>query len=268
MEANTYYGMDYNPFTKAIKSDRLFESNDYRQMMNRMDFIIRSRGIGVFLSSPGMGKTTALRAKLDSLSPNRYKVIYICMTTVTAIDFYRILNDQLGLEESSQKSRLVRQIKEELKRIVDENRMEIIIAIDEAQYLKRDILKEFIMLMNFDYDSKDYCTLLLLGQNDFLRLLRYKNLEAFTQRINMNYTFTGMSEKETKEYVQNRLELVNCPKDLFTEESYHTLFTVANGSIRTLNLLVSKSLIVGFRREAKHIDTNIIMAASEELINV
>ena len=45
--------------------------------------------------------------------------------------------------------------------------MEIVLAIDEIQFLKKEVLREFIMLMNFDYDSKDYCTLLLLGQNDF-----------------------------------------------------------------------------------------------------
>lgn len=48
-----------------------------------------------------MGKTTCLRKALESLNPNRYVVIYICMTTITAIDFYRMLNNELGLEETT-----------------------------------------------------------------------------------------------------------------------------------------------------------------------
>lgn len=89
------------PFTKDAVVSTLFTSNDFNQMTNRLEFIIRSRGIGVFLSNPGMGKTTCLRKALESLNPNRYVVIYICMTTITAIDFYRMLNNELGLEETT-----------------------------------------------------------------------------------------------------------------------------------------------------------------------
>ena len=103
MEITAYYGMDKNPFTKDATVSTLFTSNDFNQMTNRLEFIIRSRGIGVFLSSPGMGKTTCLRKTLEGLNPNRYVVIYICMTTITAIDFYRMLNDAPGLEETPKK---------------------------------------------------------------------------------------------------------------------------------------------------------------------
>lgn len=266
MEMITYYGMDKNPFIKDISIDTLYQSNDFRQMMNRGEFVIKTRGIGVFLSSPGMGKTTCLRNMLESLNSNRYKVIYICMTTITAIDFYRMLNEALGLDEATKKSQLFNQIQEELKRLVIENKMEIVIAIDEIQFLRKEVLMEFIMLMNFDYDSRDYCTLLLIGQNDFLRTLRLKSLEAFKQRINMNYTFTGFDEGEVKEYIETRLKSVNCRMDLFTEESYHTLYTLMNTSVRILNLLINKSLILSMSRNKDTIESETIMEASKELM--
>ena len=262
----TYYGMDKNPFIKDIAADQLYESNDFKQMMNRGEFIIKTRGIGLFLSSPGMGKTTCLRNMLESLNPSRYKVIYICMTTITAMDFYRMLNDELGLEETTKKSQLFHQIQEELKRLVVENKMEIVIALDEIQFLRKEVLKEFVMLMNFDYDSKDYCTLLLVGQNEFLKTLRLKSLEAFKQRINMNYTFTEFDEKEVKEYIESRLKTVNCRTDIFTEESYHTLYTLMNTSVRTLNHLINKSLILSMSRNKTSIDSEMIMDASKELM--
>ena len=134
MEPETYYGMDFNPFTKTIDINNLYKSNDYTQMENRLDFLIRSRGVGVFLSNPGMGKTTCLRNTLSRLNTNRYKVIYICMTTVTVLDFYRLLNDALGLAETTRKSQMFQQIQEELRRLITENKMEVIIAIDEVQF--------------------------------------------------------------------------------------------------------------------------------------
>ena len=82
------------------------------------------------------------------------------------------------------------------------------------------------MLMNSDYDSKDYCTLILTGQSEFLQTLRYKSLDPFKQRINMNYSFTWFNEIEVKEYIISHLNLVNCRNDLFNQESYHTLVLV------------------------------------------
>lgn len=263
MEPTVYYGMNYNPFTKETKD--FYESNDYNQMNNRLDFLIKTRGVGVFMSSPGMGKTTCLRKTLDGLNHNRYKIIYICMTTVTSLDFYRMLNDALGLEETTRKSQMFLQIQEELRRLVCENKMEVIIAVDEAQFLKKEIIREFVMLLNFDYDSKDFVTLILAGQNELVRVLNFKMVEAFRQRININYTFTGFDEKEIKEYIISRLKLVHCREDLFKEETFHTLFTLMGGSVRTLNLLINKALIIGVKKQVETIDSEIIRMASEEI---
>lgn len=266
MELKTYYGMDSFPFTKDINIDDLYHSNDYLQMENRMNFLIDSRGVGVFLSGPGMGKTTCLRNVLSRLSISRFIVIYLCLTTVTVLEFYRQLNDALKLPDASRKSKLFEQIKEELRRLIIDNKMEVVIAIDEAQYLKKEIIREFVMLLNFDYDSKDYCTLILTGQNEFAKTLRYKELEPFRQRININYTFTGMDEKEVREYIESRLKLVNCRTDIFAEEAYHTFYTLMGDSIRTLNLLIHKSLIIGQHRNLQTIDSEVIMNSREEVI--
>ena len=188
------------------------------------------------------------------------------MTTITSIDFYRMLNDAFGLEETTKKSQMFKQIQDELKRLTSENKMEVIIAIDEAQFLRKEALREFIMLMNFDYDSKKYCTLIFVGQNEFLRTLRLKALEPFRQRINMNYTFTGFNEEEVKNYVITRLKSVNCRSDLFKDECYHTLYSMMNTSVRILNQLINKSLILGMHYNKETIDNKLVMEASKELM--
>ena len=205
--------MDYNPFTKGIDSTRLYQSNDYRQMASRLQFLIRTKGIGLFLGEPGTGKTASLRSVLDGLNESRYRVVYIRLTTVTPIDFYHALNDALGLEESSRKSVMFAQIQHEMERMASDH-VSVILAIDECQYLTVQVLKEFVMLMNFAYDSVDCCTLILMGQPEALRTLRAKSLEPFKQRINMNYFLTGMDEEEVRGYVLvlcQVLEQLKCP---------------------------------------------------------
>ena len=264
MNIETYYGMDMNPFRKDISIHKLYESNDYRQMTNRLDFLIRCKGIGLFIGNPGTGKTTCIRSLLDGLNTSRYKVVYICLTTITPLEFYRTLNDELGLEESHKKNILFRQIQSELERLSKEH-MEVVIVIDEAQFLSEMVLKEFIMLFNFHYDSADYCTVILTGQMEFIRKMRLRSLEPFKQRTNINYTMTGFIEDEIGGYIKDRLKMVHCREDLFAEESYHTLFTLMRGSLRILNLLISRSLIIGMNRQAEQITSEIIKDASEEI---
>jgi len=57
-----YYALSFNPFDKqCIKEKDGFMSSDFKQMTSRLEYLKNVRGIGVFTSRPGMGKTFALR---------------------------------------------------------------------------------------------------------------------------------------------------------------------------------------------------------------
>ena len=45
------------------------------------------------------------------------------------------------------KSQMFSQIQEKLKRLTLENRMEVIIVIDEAQFLRKEILREILLCL-------------------------------------------------------------------------------------------------------------------------
>ena len=82
----------------------------------------------------------------------------------------------------------------------------------------------------------------------------------------MNYTFTGFNEEEVKDYVVSRLKSVNCRSDLFKDECYHTLYSMMNTSVRILNQLINKSLILGMHYNKETIDSELVMEASKELM--
>ena len=55
-----YYALSFNPFDKqCIKEKDGFMSSDFKQMTSRLEYLKNVRGIGVFTSRPGMGKTFA-----------------------------------------------------------------------------------------------------------------------------------------------------------------------------------------------------------------
>ena len=47
-----------------------------------------AQDIGVFTASPGMGKSFALRCFAAGLNPGLYHMEYICLSTVSVMEFY------------------------------------------------------------------------------------------------------------------------------------------------------------------------------------
>ena len=94
----SYYGLSFNPFDKqnAREKDR-FLSKDISEMTSRLDYLKDTRGIGLFTARPGMGKSFALRCFAKNLNPNLYHMEYICLSTVSVMEFYRQLCSVLRL---------------------------------------------------------------------------------------------------------------------------------------------------------------------------
>ena len=94
----SFYGLSFNPFDKqTLREDASFESSDHKIMMNRLNYLKDTRGIGVFTAPPGMGKSFSLRCFEHSLNRNLYLMKYICLSTVSVADFYKEFCEELGL---------------------------------------------------------------------------------------------------------------------------------------------------------------------------
>lgn len=49
----SFYGLSFNPFDKqTLREDASFESSDHKIMMNRLNYLKDTRGIGVFTDPP------------------------------------------------------------------------------------------------------------------------------------------------------------------------------------------------------------------------
>ena len=56
-----YWNMEFNPFAKEIDVNKLFRTRDFNEALTRLDFLNKTRGIGLFTGSPGTGKTYAVK---------------------------------------------------------------------------------------------------------------------------------------------------------------------------------------------------------------
>lgn len=261
----SYFNMEFNPFDKEIDTKLSFETEDLKVMNNRLDYLKEHPGIALFTGNPGMGKTFSIRKFMNSLNPNLFKCIYLSLSSLTVLDFYRQLAYGLGIEPAFRKVDIFKQIQESIVNLVTNKKIKVIICVDEAQYLKTDILNDLKMLLNFEMDSKNYITFILTGQPILNNLLNRNVHEALRQRISVSYNFSGLSRDELENYISSRISIAHGQSDIFTPQAIETIYNSSNGSIRVVNNIITKSLIIASSKSKNVIDSDIILEAFNDL---
>lgn len=118
-----YYGLSFNPFDKQMVQEKdRFLSRDMTEMTQRLDYLKDARGIGVFTARPGMGKSFCLRCFAKSLNPNLYHMEYICLSTVSVMEFYRQFCAALGVSGRGGKPGMFKSIQEQIWYLYKEKR--------------------------------------------------------------------------------------------------------------------------------------------------
>jgi len=261
---NGLYGLSFNPFDKQANPKQVsFQSEDFREMTTRLNYIKDVRGIGVFTAPPGFGKTYALRCFADSLNPNLYQMAYICLTTVSVTEFYRQFCSVLNLEVSAQRSAMFRNIQERLYLLFKEKRRPFILAVDEAHDLDPRALRDIKMIMNHDYDSLNCFALLLIGEPHLNSILAKPIHEALMQRITIHYNFTGLSAEETVNYINHKIKAAGGSASILADSAANAVHGFTRGNPRLIDNVMSDALIIGAQLDKKTIDTDVILSAVE-----
>jgi type II secretory pathway predicted ATPase ExeA len=261
-----FYQFSFNPFDKQdLKEKDAFQSVDHKEMLNRLDFIKDSGGIGVFTAAPGFGKTYTLRCFVHPLNPQLYRVLYICMSTVSVIDFYRQLCMELNLDVSNKKSTMFRTIQERLLSNMREHRAHYIIVIDEAHHLDTAILSDIKMLMNFQMDAVYPFTLVLVGEPYLNRILDKGVHDALRQRIAVHYDFCGLCRDEIEEYLRHKFAIAGSSFDILGEGVLSAIEASCKNNPRLIDNLMIQALTIGAQNSMQTINTDVILAASNSM---
>ena len=257
----SYYGLAFNPFDKQmVKEADRFLSKDIVSMIDMLNYLKTTRGIGVFTARPGLGKTFALRCFAKDLNPNMFHMEYIPLSTVSVAEFYKQFCSVLGLETRGGKPRMFKAIQEQVDYLYSEKRQPLLLAVDEAQYLSTGILDDIKMLMNSNYDSVNKFTLILCGEPYLNNTLLKPVHESLRQRITVHYNFQGLSDGEVKEYVLHKLKTAGGAPSLIDTAALAAVHSNSQGNPRIIDSLMTNALILGAQKDRRTIDADIILS--------
>jgi len=259
------YGLTRHPFEKDLKPDELFVSGAAKELEARLNYLLQLRGIGLITGEVGSGKTSICRKVVTELSTGLYRVFYVPLTTSNVTDTYKSIAWEMGVTTERSLAALYRAIRLEVNRLCLELKIRPILIIDEAQYLRNDVLENLRLLTNYEMDSQNRLCMIFVGQAELRRRLALSVHEPLAQRIVVRYHLSGLSRDELASYLQHRLKLAGTQMELFEQPALEAIYQVTNGLPRKVNLLAHLSLNVAALQQAKAVSADHILTAVEEM---
>jgi type II secretory pathway predicted ATPase ExeA len=255
-----FYGMDCNPFDKSAPAKSCFGSKDFKEMAGRLRYVADKRGIAVFTSPPGGGKTYALRKFAEPLNKNLHQMAYLCMSAVSISQFYQQLCWALGVDQSQSKAAMFASVQAQLLALY-KSRKPFILALDEAHELDPRVLKDVKSIMNHGYDSLNTFSLGFLAEPRFNNTLEKPVHDSLRQRITVHYNFEGMSADETSQYIAHKLDSAGASARILGEGTFLAIHGHTRGRPRLVDNLMADLLTLGAQLKKNVVDTDTVLAA-------
>jgi type II secretory pathway predicted ATPase ExeA len=221
----SFYGLKWNPFSPNVPIEALYQSPKTESFGWRVEnALIREGGFAMITGEPGTGKSVTLRLLAERLGQQRDVMVgVISLPSGRIPDFYRQMGDLFGVELSPHNRWAgFKKLRERWQAHVESSLFHPVLLIDEAQEVPVGVLNELRLLSSANFDSSNYLSVVLAGDNRLNLKLRQEELIPLGSRIRTRLTL----EPAAKE------ELVLCLKHLLKSAGNATLMTDA--LIRTL----------------------------------
>lgn len=254
------------PFPKNAQAKSFFDkSPGYARLRRAFRQLVEDPGLGVLTAEPGVGKTAALRNLCAELPRPDHLVLYLCDTTVSPLDLYRALADEIGVTPSHRRGQLWADIKKALVHMVDERGSAPVVIIDEAQHLSDVFLLDLAGFLNFAFDSRDLVTLWLVGLPYLTRRLHMQRHAALRSRIAVELRLEPLDRELFVAAVEHAFKAAGTSQKVLADQAMEMLFRASRGVLRRASKILRTAIRMAADRGQSFLDEATVQAAVDEL---
>jgi type II secretory pathway predicted ATPase ExeA len=258
-----FFGLSAKPFGKTPDPSFLYESNQHREALARLEYAVDEKELALLTGDIGSGKTTLSRALLDRIADAR-PVVLLINPRLTPTQLLRAVARGLGIEPARYRNDLLDQIHTRLFELYEEKR-EPVLLIDEAQLIpSKATFDEIRLLTNFQLDDQNLLSVVLIGQPELEARLDRPAYAPLRQRIGMRYSLGPLSLEETLAYIEHRIRIAGGSRNPFSPTAMEEIHTLSGGIPRLINTLATTALLDAFGEDAETIDPPRVSAAARE----
>ena len=256
-----YYGVRERPFDLSSDTRFLFLSAQHHEALTHLRYGLSGRpGITVLVGEAGMGKSTLVRAALESTPAGPSKVALLSNPTLTRGEFYEYLAGEFEFAPEAAQSKT--KFLASLALAIDDCRDKggsLGLIVDEAQSLPHELLEELRLLTNTEGVSGRSLTLLLVGQPELSARMEDPSLRQLKQRVALRAELRPFTLKETAGYISSRITVAGGRADaVFTRDAVIGIHEAARGLPRTISVICDNALVTGFADNVKPVGRDIV----------
>ena len=261
-----FFSFREKPFKLVPNPAYLFLSRSHEEALAHLNYALaQGDGFVEITGEVGTGKTTLCRAFLDTLEPDTH-VAYIFNPRLGPKQLIKAINDELGIKYDTNNTKdLIDQLNAFLMRKKTE-RKKVILLIDEAQNLDRNVLEQLRLLSNLETNKEKLLQIILVGQPELSDILDSHDLRQLGQRIALRYYLTPLNFNETVEYIRYRISIASQKSSIkFTRSAFRQIFRYSGGIPRVINIACDRALLTAFGLNQHKITGRITREAIREL---
>jgi type II secretory pathway predicted ATPase ExeA len=254
------------PFRLTPDPQFLFASKQHSRAKAYMESTIwLADGFVVITGDIGSGKTTLIEAFLAEL-PEDIVLAHISQTQLSPVEFLQALLVEFGFKPfRKRKVELLSMLKDFMVEQYAAGK-KILLVIDEAQNLSRQVLEEVRLLSGLELRKEKLLRIIIAGQPELSHKLDSPRLQQLTQRVRLRFHLGALSKRETHEYITHRLEVAGAKgRKIFEPEACDLVFRYAGGVPRLINVLCDTAMLCAFAEERTVVGDTLVKAAVEEL---
>jgi general secretion pathway protein A len=261
-----FFSFKEKPFKLVPNPAYLFLGKSHEETLAHLNFAL-SEGVGFveITGEVGTGKTTLCRAFLDSLDSDTIPA-YIFNPRLGPRQLIRAINDELGVKYDANNTKdLIDKLNSFLLG-AKAQRKKVILLIDEAQNLSRNVLEQLRLLSNLETNREKLLQVILVGQPELSEILDSHELRQLSQRITLRYQLSPLDYEETVAYIRYRISIAAQDTGIkFNHSAFRQIYKYSKGIPRVINIACDRSLLTAFGLNRYKITGGIARASIKEL---
>jgi general secretion pathway protein A len=263
-----FFGIRELPFELTPNTSFLFLTPRHREALSSLEYGLSSaRSITLLLGEAGTGKTTLIRAALESERCRNVRCVYLNNPALTAKDFVRTLAGRFGLGAQARESKAL--LLQELEMVLRERRSHgeiTALVVDEAQSLSRGLLEELRLLANIETSTERLLPLVLAGQPELGTRLEEPGLRQLKQRISLRCELAPFELSDTAAYISSRLTTAGgIPSRIFTREAVRRIHEYSGGIPRVVSVICDNAMVSGMALGRQPVDQALVLEVCRDL---
>lgn len=263
-----FFGLTRNPFDISPDPYFLFPTERHKDALASVCYGIgRRKGFVILTGEVGTGKTLLVRCLLQLLERQQVNFAHVFNPVLSGVEFLQYVVADMGLKSpDSSKSSLLPTLNDHLTARYRKGLCTVLI-VDEAQYLRPEILEEIRLLTNLETSQQKLLQILLVGQPELVDRLDSPELRQLKQRIGLRCRLEPFDEQETTQYIAQRLRRAGRAEGaefVFPASTINVIYQYSHGIPRLINTLCENALVAAFAQQTKSVSADMVRAVSAE----